>query len=560
MNQQSTGHCQTSASLFQIESLPFSDIPHQSKLFLEYQKNPGALRQFYPSAPETHAEISRSIQRVLANYKTDRSALCSRLAETNKNFGAARETLENINLLRESDSVAVVTGQQAGLFSGAVYTIYKALSAVKMAACLRGRGIKAVPVFWIAEEDHDFDEVKKTFVLDGEGKLAALENTPQNYTENSPVGSVKLDQTIKQTIDEFFDYARYTEFSDDLRQILTASYNGNETYSSAFAKFLTKIFAPYGLIIFSPLDKGLKALSAPIFSEAVKKSDEIRRELLARNAELTAQGYDAQVLVEEDFFPFFWIDETGARRALKRQRDGKIRAKDTRREFDLAELMEIAAEQPENLSPNALMRPVVQDYLLPTAVYFGGGAEIAYFAQNSTVYEVLQRPATPILHRQSFTVIEARHRRTLRKYDLSFTDLFDGFESILPGIVEKYLTPETARVFAEAEEIINTQLNRLDQTLALSEPGLAENLARRRRKILYHIGALRTKFHYAQIRRDATVNRRIETALAALLPHKALQERTLNVLTFLNAHGLYFIDWIYAAIDLDDKAHRIIYL
>jgi len=567
VNQESAGHCLADTSLFQIENLPFSRIPHQSKLFLEYQQNPQGLKIFYPSAVESHTQVSQNINEILENYKTDREALCDALEQINVNFGATRETLENIELLREADAVAIVTGQQTGLFSGAIYTIYKALSAVKLATCLRGRGVKAVPVFWIAEEDHDFDEVKKTFVLSdksespaGAGGLKLLENTPRNYTENLPVGAVNLDETIEETIHEFLKSAKHTEFSGELKAILEESYNSNESYSSAFAKFLTKTLGKYGLIIFSPLDKNLKKLSAPIFAEAVKKSDEIRERLLARNEELKTTGYNAQVLVEEDFFPFFWIDESGKRRALKKNKDGKIHAKDTKREFDLSELVELAEDSPENLSPNALMRPVVQDFLLPTICYFGGGAEIAYFAQNSVIYEVLGRPATPILHRQSFTVVEAKHARTLRKYDLEFTDLFSGFESVLPQIVEKYLNRETSGVFAEVEELISTQLNRLERTLSSGEPTLAENLATRRRKILYHIGALRTKFHHAQIRKDETIQRQIESAFTALLPQNALQERTLNVLTFLNAHGLYFIDWIYEAIDLDDKAHRIIYL
>jgi bacillithiol biosynthesis cysteine-adding enzyme BshC len=579
VNQESAGHCLAGGtSLFPIESLPFSRIPQQSKLFVDYQQTPLSLKKFYPSVIESHTAITRNIPEVLANYKTDRNLLCDALEELNKNFGAGHETLENINRLRENDCVTIVTGQQAGLFSGAIYTVYKALSAVKLAECLRGRGQKAVPVFWIAEEDHDFDEVKKTYVLSeksvsaGESalsvppasadgfKLRELENTPRDYMKNSPVGSVNLDETIGETIDEFFGSVPHTEFTDELRAILKASYQPGESYSAAFARFLTKIFASYGLIIFSPLDKRLKNLSAPVFAEAVEKSDEIREKLLARNDELKAAGYGAQVLVEKDFFPFFWIDETGRRRALKKNNNGKIHAKDTKREFDLPELVEIAREAPENLSPNALMRPVVQDFLLPTVAYFGGGAEIAYFAQNSVIYEILQRPVTPILHRQSFTVIEAKHARTFKKYDLKLTDLFDGFEQVLPKIVETYLNRQTAQIFAEAEELINTQLNRLDRNLAASEPTLAENLATRRRKILYHIGALRTKFHYAQIRKDETINRRIEALFTALWPHKALQERTLNVLTFLNAHGLYFIDWIYEGIDLDDKGHRIIYL
>lgn len=560
MNQESAGHCLASGSLFRIESLPFSSIPQQSKLFLEYQKNPLALKKFYPSAPESHTEISQNIADILANYKTDRNLLCDALEETNKHFGAGRETLENIKLLREADCVTIVTGQQAGLFSGAIYTIYKALSAVKLAESLRGRGQKAVPVFWVAEEDHDFDEVKKTFALNREGKLAEFENTPQNYAENLPVGLVNLDETIGETINEFFKSVSHTEFSDELKAILKESYNSNETYSSSFAKFLTKIFAKHGLIIFSPLNEKLKKLSAPIFVEAVEKSDEIREKLLARNVELKAEDYSAQVLVEEDFFPFFWIDENGKRRALKKNKNGKIQAKDTKREFDLSELQEIAENSPENLSPNALMRPIVQDYLLPTACYFGGGAEIAYFAQNSVIYEVLERPATPILHRQSFTFVEAKHQRTLKSYELQFNDIFDGIEGVLPQLVEKFLNKQTAKTFAEAEEIINTQLNRVDQDLQQFDATLADNLANRRRKILYHIGALRTKFHYAQLLKDETIHRRIENAFESLLPHNALQERTLNVATFLNSYGLNFIDWIYDAIDLDDKAHRVIYL
>ena len=560
MNQKSAGHCLANESAFRIESLPFAGIPHQSKLFLDYQNDAPNLQKFYPSKIGSHTQIGQNAAEVLQNYTTDRAILGDALKETNKSFGAGEKTLENIELLRQDDCVTVVTGQQAGLFSGAIYTIYKALSAVKFAECLNAKGQKAVPVFWIAEEDHDFDEVKKTFSLDSKGKLVEFENTPRNYEENLPVGAVEFDETINETIDALTKNFPHTEFSDEIEKILKKSYGADENYSSAFAKFLTGLFAEYGLIIFSPLNKSLKKLAAPIFAEAVNQSDKIREKLLARNDELKVENYAAQVLVEADFFPFFWIDEDGKRRALKKNKNGKIKAKDTNREFDLPELINIAENLPEKLSPNALMRPIVQDFLLPTICYFGGGAEISYFAQNSVIYEVLQRPSTPILHRQSFTVIEPKHARTLNKYSLNLTDLFNGYEKILPQIVEKYLNRETTRTFAEAEEIINAQLNRLDRDLQQFEPTLAENLATRRRKILYHIGGLRTKFHHAQIRKDETINRQIESAFAALLPHNALQERTLNITTFLNSHGLYFIDWLYKAIDLDDKAHRVIYL
>ncbi|HEX8370586.1 MAG TPA: bacillithiol biosynthesis cysteine-adding enzyme BshC [Pyrinomonadaceae bacterium] len=555
MNHESVGLLQKTS--FKIETISFAEISGQTRLFLDFQADSSNIARFYP---EKQTPLADFAPKILENYKIDREALCSVLEETNRGFGAGRETLENINLLRQKDVVTVVTGQQAGLFSGALYTIYKALSAVRLVEDLRKQNIRAVPVFWIAEEDHDFDEVKKTSAIDKAGKLFELENTPESRVENQPVGAVSLDATIAETIKELLQNLPRTEFSRELEVLLSETYRAGETYSTSFARFIAKIFAPQGLIIFSPLNEKLKKLSAPVFAEAVKKSGEIREKLLSRTKELEAENYHAQVLVEEDFFPFFLLDENGKRLALKKTKENNFKAKDTRREFSLDELIEIAENSPQNLSPNALMRPIVQDYLLPTICYFGGAAEIAYFAQNAEIYRILNRPATPIRHRASFTIIEAKHARTLDRYNLKFKDLFAGQEKIFAAIVEKFLADGTAREFAEVEEIINTQLNRLDRSLLASEPTLSPNLATRRRKIMYHIGALRKKFYRAEIFKDETARRRVETLFAALLPHKALQERTVNASCFLNLYGENFIEWLYEAVDADEKGHQILYL
>ncbi len=518
------------------------------------------MKEYYPDAVGSHTQIAARIPDVLANHKADRNLLCDALEEMNVSCGANEKTLENIGLLRDSDCVAVVSGQQAGLFSGPLYTIYKALSAVKMTECLRGRGFKAVPVFWIATEDHDFEEVSKTFVLGRSGELAELKNEPRRCYDNLPVGTVQLDDSIKQTIQELFEDLSLTEFTDELRELIEQSWAPQTYFGDAFAKLLMRLFGKYGLIILCPLDPRLKQLAAPIYTEAIKQSAEIVAALRKRSDELQEKGYHAQVLVGEDYFPLFWQARDKTRNALKKSAEGTFKTKDNSREFTLAELADIAEREPTRFSPSVVLRSVVQDYILPTACYFGGAAEIAYFAQSGEVYRILNRPQTPIFHRQSFTIVESRHAKTLEKYDLKLTDLFAGQENLLPKIVEQYLNTETARIFAEAEEKINIELNRLDQNLSQIEPTLAENLAKRRKKINYHIGTMRHKFHHAQMRKDATINRRLETMFAALLPHKHLQERTLNISYFLNRYGLNFVDWIYDAIDLDDKAHRIIYL
>lgn len=560
MKQEIACPCPSGTVVLETESLPFSEIPHQSKLFIEYQQNPLSLKKYYPNIIESHTQISSRIPEVLANHKADRNILCDALLEMNTACGAGEKTLENIELLRRNDTVAVVTGQQAGLFSGPLYTIYKAMSAVKTTECLRGRGFNAVPVFWIATEDHDFEEVSKTFIIGKGGNLSELKNEPKRCYENLPVGTVRLDDSIKQTVNELFEELPSTEFTAELKDLIETSWKSETYFGDAFAKLIAKLFEKYGLIILCPLDPRLKQLAAPVYKEAIEKSAEIVDALRNRSVELQEDGYHAQVLVGEDYFPLFWQARDKTRNALKKSAQGTFKTKDNSREFTLEELAKIAENEPTRFSPSVVLRSVVQDYILPTVCYFGGAAEIAYFAQSGEVYRILNRPQTTIFHRQSFTIVESKNRKTLEKYDLELKDLFVGYEELLPEIVEKYLNSETAKIFAEAEEKINIELNRLDQNLSQIEPTLADNLAKRRRKILYHIGSMRTKFHHAQIRRDETLKRQLETMLTALIPHKHLQERTLNVSYFLNRYGTYFIDWIYQAIDLDDKEHRIIYL
>ena len=543
-----------------VESLPFEEIPGQSKLFVQYQKDPLSLKKYYPSAVQSHTEIANRIPEVLENYKADRGLLCDALLETNQKFGSSDKTFANIDLLRQADTVAVVTGQQAGLFSGPLYTIYKALSAIKAAECLSGRGFKAVPVFWVATEDHDFEEVSKTFVLGRSGEIAEIKNEPKKCYENLPVGYVKLDESIEGTLEILFNELSDTEFTEEIRRLLLESWVPGAYFGDAFAALLTRLLGHHGLIILCPLNNTLKALAAPVYVDAIKKSAEIVAALRSRSDELRADGYEAQVLIGEDYFPLFWQAGDDTRNALKKSSRGTFKTKDGNREFTLEELAEIAEKEPFRFSPSVVLRSVVQDYILPTVCYFGGGAEISYFAQSGEVYRILNRPITPILHRQSFTIIDPKHAKTLNRFELNFSDLFDGPDVIVPRIVEEFLNKDAAHAFTDVETRINAELDKLDRQLSLIDATLADNLGTRRRKINYHIGALRKKFHRAQALRDENVNRQVKNLFAALLPHKHLQERSLNVLTLLDRFGTDVIDWVYDSLDLDDKGHRIIYL
>ncbi len=239
-------------------SLSFSGMPHQSKLFLDYLENPGRLKEFYPGAVSDISKITGRKNEVLDNYKVDRNALCDALKEINEAYDCTTQTLEAIERLREKNTVAVVTGQQAGLFSGPLFTIFKAISAIKLSEKLNRDGTRAVPVFWIAEEDHDFAEVNHTYVIDRTGRLVKIENTPAGYRENIPVGNVVLDESIAQTFDRLFQALPNNEFTGELKELLEGSYKPGVSYSAAFGRMMARVFGKYGLIILQPMHPVLK--------------------------------------------------------------------------------------------------------------------------------------------------------------------------------------------------------------------------------------------------------------------------------------------------------------
>jgi bacillithiol biosynthesis cysteine-adding enzyme BshC len=543
-----------------VEALPFERIPHQTRLFLDYLRDPVALRRFYPSAVRFHHELAMRAPEVLSAYKTDRGQLCDALEAMNKAWGASAETLANIERLREADCLAIVSGQQAGLFTGPLYTIYKALSAVKLAGCLSQRGSTAVPVFWMATEDHDFAEVATAEFIACDCRLANVNVPAEMHAEAAPVGNVCLDDSIDETVKRFLDMLPSTEFMPEVERTLRETWKKGAGYGEAFARMMTRLLGRYGLILLDPLDPTLKQLAAPLYAEAARRAPEIATALVARSRELEEAGYHAQVATTESTFPLFMHTEDGARHAVARTTSGKYKRKDAREEYTAEELAGMAANNPQKFSPNVTLRAVVQDYLLPTAAYFGGAAEIAYFAQTAEVYRILNRPATTILPRASMTVVERRTWRTLERYGLNFSDLFEGLDAVLARVVEEHLGTETAQTFVRTEEAINHQLDELQEQLKDVDATLADALETGRRKINYQLEGLRSRFHRAQMGRDRAAHRQLERAFAALYPNKTLQERHINITSLLARHGTYIINWIYDAINLGSSDHQIVYL
>jgi len=547
-------------SALRIETLPFESIPHQTKLFLDYLRDPLSLRRFYPSAVRIHQDVAARAPEVLAAHEIDRTELCDALERMNLGWGAGPETLKNIARLREADCVAVVSGQQAGLFTGPLYTIYKALSAVKLAACLEQNGTKAVPVFWIATEDHDFEEVATAEFIGCDCRLASVTVPKEMHAEGVPVGRVVLDDSVSETIKRLLDVLPETEFTPELEKLLRESWQPGVGFGEAFARMMTRLMGEYGLVLLDPIDAELKRLAAPLYAEAARRAHEIAMAIEARSRDLIEAGYHAQVVANENSFPLFLHTEDGARHAVSRTEDGRYHAKDTDENYTAEELAQSALREPERFSPNVTLRAVVQDYLLPTVAYYGGAAEIAYFAQTAEVYRLLNRPATTILPRSSLTIVEHRIGRTLERYDLKLSDFFAGLDAVLARVVEEHLGAGTAQTFSRTEENFNRELDRLKEQLQTVDPTLTDALETGRRKIFYQLEGLRNRFHRAQMARDRAAHRQIERAATALYPNKTLQERVVNITSLYARHGRYVMDWIFDAINSSSNDHQIVFL
>ena len=540
-----------------VESVPFSRIPGQSKLFIRYQTDRASLKEFYPNAPETIYDIAEFAKQVNDAYTLARNEVADALASLNNGLDAGERVAAAIDRFREPTTVAIFTGQQSGLFGGPLYTIYKALTAIKVAADLNRAGTPAVAMFWAATEDHDFDEVASVTIA-GQDEPIHLKYSDVDERE-IPVGDRVLTAEIERLIGELELRIAQTEFSRQAIGQLRDSWASGEGFGKAFLRQLAKQLGCFGMIFVDPQDAALKRLSSPIMALAAEKAHLITAEVQKRDTRLTEEGLHRQVLVEDDYFPLFWETDDGVRTPLRLTKDG-VRARAANRLFSVDEIVKAIEEEPHRFSAGAMLRAVVQDFLFPTALYIGGAAEIAYFAQSGAAYEVLERPATPIIHRQSFSIVEPRHQRTLDAYGLTFDDVFADREVIRTQIVEKVIGQDAARLFADVEEEINIELRRLDEYFAAVDPTLAANLATRRRKMLYHIAALRKKAYQSELKRNSDADRRLRRLFSELYPSGALQERTLNIVGLIDRYGIDVIDWIYSAIDLEDRGHRVVYL
>jgi bacillithiol biosynthesis cysteine-adding enzyme BshC len=372
-------------------------------LYLAYLDHALAVRQWYPHAPLSGKLPERT------DYPAERrEQVAAILEKQNRGWGAGDATLRNIERLR-AGAPAVVTGQQVGIFGGPLYSVLKALTAIKLAA-----QHNAVPIFWLATEDHDLAEVSFTNVLSPEYELRKLSLHAKD--EGLRVGDVKLPSNVTELTAELKSFFGVNEVTE----LLARCYAPGTTFAEAYAQLFAHLFREFGLILIDNRDPQLHKIAAPVFTKAAAHAIPLNQALQRRSQELQTAGFHAQVHVENSSTLLFH-HQNGRRIAVKIEGDSFHAGKSAWSATDLAKEVQ---RSPENFSANALLRPVIQDYLQPTIAYVGGAAEIAYFAQSEVLYRELLGRVTPVLPRGSTTLIEPGVARLLDKNRLQPRDAF----------------------------------------------------------------------------------------------------------------------------------------
>jgi bacillithiol synthase len=530
------------------DCISFSAIPHTTRIFADFLSYSPEVQRFFPTQPDAERVIAsaKSVPRDLERQ----ARVADALEKQNRAWGASEQTLRNIQRLRDG-AFAVVTGQQVGLFGGPLMSLFKVASALALAQQVEQAGVDCVPVFWLATEDHDLDEVNQALFLTHEFQLVPFKANTTG-TAGAPVAHMRFAEGTNELVAQAAKLLGESPAADYLRE----SYVEGETFSNAFAKLYTRIFAGHGPILLDPADAELHRIAAPLFVKALRRSPELDQTVLERNRELHDAGYHEQVKVTRESTPLFTLVE-GSRVPIHRAngaytiRTERISAEELEKRIEAA---------PENFSANVLLRPVLQDFWLPTLAYIGGPAEIAYFAQAAMLYQELVGRITPILPRMSATLIEPRIERLLLKYGVELPELFHGECQLRDCLAARSLPAELKDDFELARRAVQVNLQRISASLQKLDPTLVEAAERAASKARYQVDRLEKRAAQAELRRSEILARHAAQIENALYPNKSLQEREIAALYFYANHGPQLINRLVDLAQTRCPEHKVLRL
>jgi bacillithiol synthase len=448
---------------------------------------------------------------------------------------AARESAAR---LADPATRVVITGQQAGVFGGPLFTLLKAITTMKLAAQVsREHRVPVVPVFWIDAEDHDWPEVSGCTVLDGEFVPASVRLADLPGSGSLPIARLTLNDTIHAALEQLETALPDTEFKADLMSALRSAYVPGRGMATSFGVWMEHVLGPHGLVVYDSSDPAAKVLARDVFVKEVSQPGLTARIAATAGDALVAKGYHAQATLADGTVSLFHLNPERA--AVKIDGD---QVEVGERAMTLAQLIDEARQHPGHFSPNVLLRPLVQDTVFPTICYVAGPNELAYLGQLKDVYAHFGIPMPLMYQRGSATLADSATLRFLSKYDLPVTALRAQDESTLNQLLESQLPPTVEQALTSVATLINERMAAVGSAVPQIDPTLEGAVKSTLGKLQHEVHTLHNKVIQAAKRKDDTLRRQFQRSQALTFPQGHPQEREVGFVWFLNRYGPALVD------------------
>lgn len=498
--------------------------------------------------------------RELTKRSFPREALSEVLFTFNRKFSPSEAVLDNIEKLKRPDSVVVIGGQQAGVLTGPLYTIHKCLSIIQLAKEQEKQlGTPVVPVFWIAGEDHDFDEINHTYILRNDHPQKTV--IPGVVPEKKSASGIKLDQAkIKLWAEEVVSSFGETEYTEKLVRFLSESLECSTTFVDFFAHLIMYLFKDYGLVLVDSGDVHLRAVESSFFREMIRNNEELNRAVYGQIALLRELEFDAPIDLEPNSANLFYhLNEE--RVLLERDEEGNFRGKNNECLLSMDELLTEAEDHPERLSNNVVTRPLMQEQLFPTLAFIAGPGEIAYWGTLKEAFHLFDCRMPPLVPRLNITLVDRKTEVWLKDHGLSVEEaLTDGVEKAKA----RWLAKQKQWDVTEVAERTKTEIDRIHKEirdLALQVDPHLDTLGHKNIKFMFRqIDYFTNQIERAQRDPYERELAKFDHIEACLRPKQGLQERIWSVLPFLNRYGFELIDQLAGQpFDFNGK-HKVVFL
>jgi bacillithiol biosynthesis cysteine-adding enzyme BshC len=534
--------------------IPTNKLPNISPLVHDYFYDYDKVSEFFAGNFRDKTAYSIQTEKVRSrNHPRER--LAALLEELNLSYGCGAQTIGNIKRFIQDKACAVVTGQQVGLFSGPLYTIFKALTAIKLTESLNQNSLGCVvPVFWLASDDHDFKEINHITLLDKENQIEDIKYQRHSSNLKKPISKIVLSSEISNCIQQLKNLTHDSEFKPEILSQLGTAYQPGRSFVEAFAQWMTRLFKSYGLIFIDAAHPDLKDLGKDVFYTEIAQNSPSTQCALETSRKLTQKNYRTQIQLHEGILNLFLTEDE---RHTIQFKDDDYSIKGKPQTFKKDELLQLLEKQSQKFSPNVLLRPLYQDILLPTIAYVGGLSEVAYFAQMKEVYERFSLPMPIIYPRKSLTLIEKKVDKALKTYSLNVQDMWQKADAKINELAKENIPRSLDKAIQTTASHLDKDLTDIKQETLAFEPTLEKSIDLTIGKIHRQISLLEKKILKASKKQNTIITQRIHLAKNSLYPNQRLQERVFNITPFFIKYGFTLMERLYQAVDIKHHDHQL---